>query len=329
LPLKKFAAFFVVVVGALGSSALSGEELTVHFKTTPQLKLLRPFADPADLALLVTGADGRPVGEGSAVISLHAPPPGAFFSTDYPLVEGTLLSELRLPLRQGKANWKYLFPIRGEYRLVVDVTANENRKASKSFSFHVSENPKKWLALGAFSATLFVFGFVAARVFTGKPTNRVSLVAAALLASTAGSVASQQRLASDAGLLKIEPATVGKPSEVSWSLARGGTIAGATAALSLTIAHLEKQKVVFAFDRVPVIGEWSMKFHFPDGAEYRVTAIAEVPGLAPLRAEETVSVTGIEPPAGPMIRALVYFTSLIALGLAAGRWSKRRSRSSA
>jgi hypothetical protein len=36
-------------------------------------------------------------------------------------------------------------------------------------------------------------------------------------------------------------------------------------------------------------------------------------------------VTGVEPPAAAMLQALAYFVALIALGLAAGRWSKRRS----
>jgi len=107
---------------------LPAEDLNVSFKTSPGTEFLRPFADPIDLSLLITGADGRPVKLGSVTIRLDAPAPGRFFSTDYPLVEGTLLSEMRLPLRQGKVNWKHLFPIRGEYRLAVDVVADDGRQ---------------------------------------------------------------------------------------------------------------------------------------------------------------------------------------------------------
>ena len=99
------------------------------------------------------------------------------------------------------------------------------------------------------------------------------------------------------------------------------------ATLTLTITHLEKQKVVFGIEKIAVDGEWSMKFHFPDAGEYRVAAVGNVPGLAPVRSEHGMTVTGMEPPAGTMIAALVYFVGLIALGLGAGRWSKKRGPS--
>ena len=99
------------------------------------------------------------------------------------------------------------------------------------------------------------------------------------------------------------------------------------ALLTLTITHLEKQKIVFAVERIPVGNEFSMKFQFPDGAEYRVVALAKVPGKSPIRNEQVIAVTGIEPPAKATVPALAYFVGLIALGLGAGRWSKRRARS--
>jgi hypothetical protein len=326
LPLKKFIVLLFTLLGALFGSALPAEELNVYFKTSPRLQLLRPFASPVDLSLLVTGADGKPVEHGSVAIRLDAPSPGFFFSTDYPLVEGTVLSELRLPLRQGKASWKYLFPIRGEYRLTVDARSADGRKAGRTYTFAVRENPKKWLALGAFSAGLFVLGVIAGRIFTGARANAVVLIAAATLwAATSETSAALPPAASGSAVLTIEPATVGRPVEVRWSLARHRGAGDGSALLSLTITHLEKDKVVFAVETVPMDGEWSMKFHFPDGAEYRVTAVGSVPGRAPVRTEQIVSVTGVEPPAAAMLQALAYFVALIALGLAAGRWSKRRS----
>jgi hypothetical protein len=324
LPLKKFIAPLLILFGALFGSASPAEELNVYFKTSPRLELLRPFASPVDLSLLVTGADGRPVEHGSVAIRLHAPSPGLFFSTDYPLVEGTVLSDLSLPLRQGKASWKYLFPIRGEYRLTVDASSTDGRKAGRTYTFTVRENPKKWLALGAFSGGLFVLGLIAGRIFTGPRANAVVLVVAAnLVAASSGTWAAPQPPASDSAVLTIEPATVGKPAEVRWSLARHGGAGDGSALLSLTVHHLEKDKVVFAVEKIPVDGEWSMKFQFPDGAEYRVTALGSVPGRTPVRVEQIVSVTGIEPPAAAMLRVLAYFVALIAVGLAAGRWSKR------
>jgi hypothetical protein len=87
---------------------------------------------------------------------------------------------------------------------------------------------------------------------------------------------------------------------------------------------LEKQKTVFAVEKIPVPGEWSMQFHFPDGAAYRVAATANIAGMAPLRNEQVINVTGVEPPASTMVPALSFFTAMIAAGLVVGRWSKRR-----
>jgi len=325
LSLKTPVTLLFFFIGALFGTALGAEDLKVYFKTSPRLELLRPFADPIDLSLLITGADGRPVKQGSVAVRLGAPAPGRFFSTDFPLVEGTLLNEMRLPLRQGKVNWKYLFPIRGEYRLAVDVVADDGRKVSKAFSFKVRENRKKWLTLAAFSAGLFVLGFAAGRIFTGTTGKKTaSMIAVVLLAGTTAILNAQPDGAAGPAGLEIEPATVGKPSLVRWGLTSAGE-ASRTGFLTLTITHLEKQKVVFSVEKVPVAGEWSMKFHFPDGAEYRVAAVAQVPGEEPIRYQQLVSVTGVEPPVKAMVPALSYFVAVIALGLGAGRWSKRRA----
>jgi hypothetical protein len=324
LSLRVLVRLFIFLSALLFGSGVRAEELNVYFKTTPGSQLLRPFVDPTDLSLLVTTADGRPIKQGTVAIRVDAPRPGRVFSTDIPMIEGTLLNRMELPLREGRANWKQLFPIRGEYRVSVDVISADGMKASKAFAFTVRENEKKWLALGAFSSVLFILGFLAGRVFTGTGLSAVPVVfTAALLA--AGISGAPQAEGLPKGVLEIEPAIVGRPSAVRWKLAgddRGGARA---ATLTLTITHLEKKKVVFAVDRIAVPGEWSMQYNFPDGAEYRVVAAGYVSGQAPVRNEQVVTVTGVEPPASAMVPVLTLFTVLIALGLGAGRWSKRRA----
>ena len=66
-----------------------------------------------------------------------------------------------------------------------------------------------------------------------------------------------------------------------------------------------------------------MKFHFSDGAGYRVAAIANIPGWGFARTEQNLSVTGVEPPTRAMIPALLFFLAVIAFGLGAGGCSKR------
>jgi hypothetical protein len=307
-------------------SEVRGEELNVYFKTSPRLELLRPFADPADMALLVTAEDGRPVDSGTVTIQLDAPASGKFFSTDMPLVEGTRLNEMTLGLRQGRANWKYLFPIRGEYRLTVNVLGPGGKKLVKAFAFQIHENESKWLALGGFSAALVVLGFLAGRIFTKTTGQAAVMILALSSAAPARSALGPTPEGPPVSKLIIQPATVGKLAQIAWSLESGGQPDWRAVFLTLTVTHLEKGKIMFALEKLPVTGEFSIQFHFPDGAEYRVTAVADVPGLAPLRSEQVISVTGIEPPARAALPVIAYFIVLIALGLGCGRWSKLRVR---
>jgi hypothetical protein len=325
LSLTKLIGLVFVAVPFFLSAPLHAEDVNIYFKTSPRVELLRPYADPADMSLLITGADDRPVKRGFVDIRLDAPPPGRFFSTDFPFVEGTRLIEMRMELRQGRANWKYLFPIRGEYHLAVVVTTENGGKATKDFKFHVRENRKKWFALTGFSAGLFLLGLAAGRIFTGVKSESVVFLALALLVGSSLAVGAPAAEGTENAGLEIGAATVDTPTVVRWFLKNAEITDKSNALLTLTITHLEKEKIAFAVDRIPVGKEFSMKFQFTDGAEYRVTALAEVPGKPPLRSEKVIGVTAIEPPAKASVPALAYFVGLIALGLGIGRWTKRRA----
>ena len=330
MPLKTCQPIFALVV-FLGSPVWA-EEFNIYFKASPRIELLHPYSDPSTLTLLVTGAGGRPAAQGSLAIRLDAPKPGRFFSTDFPLVEGSRLMEMSLPLRQGKVEWKYLFPIRGEYLLAVDFLAPDGRKAAKTFNFKIREDKRKWLFLGLFSLALFVFGVVAGRIFTSVGSHHAKGFAACLLLAAGGLTSLVENAAGQAtrqgeqfGWLEVDPATVGKPTSVRWRLGGDERTEKSMALLTLTIAHPEKDKIVFALERLPVAGEFAMNFQFTDGAEYRVAALAYIGGRPLLRTEKNVAVTAAEPPARAMLPALSFFVAIIALGLAVGRWSKRRT----
>lgn len=324
--MSRLASLVWLFLGVAASAARAAETPDISFKTTPRLERLRPFADPIDLSILVTGADGRPIKNGSVAIRLDAPKPGRVFSTDYPRVEGTLLNEMRLPVRQGRAAWKYLFPIRGHYRLAVEFMDEAGVTARKEFTFRVRENYQKLWILAGFSLALLVFGYVAGRVFTRTAVALVLVAGGVLCFASRASTHDPGETGPPAPGLEVEPATVGRPSLVRWHSisARDGSTAR-SALLTLSILHLEKQKVVFAVDQIAVTEDWSMKFHFPDGAGYRVNVVAETPGEPPVRSEQVIAVTGVEPPAKASAAALAYFVALIVVGLGVGRWSKRRA----
>jgi hypothetical protein len=237
-----------------------------------------------------------------------------------------------LPLRQGKAEWKYVFPIRGHYRLAVEYQAPDGQKASRNFVFGISERKRKWWFVGTFSLALFVIGVVAGRVFTSRSNPKRKIAAYMLLSLgclmpvASSAVAREVEGGPYFGWLDIEPATVGKPSALRWRLGGGERADGRSVLLTLTIYHLEKQKQVFAVERIPVPGQFAVDFQFTDGAEYRVSAIAQITGRQTVRTEQNISVTGVEPPPRAVFPAIGFFLAAIALGLAVGRWSRRNQR---
>lgn len=136
-------------------------------QTFPLLKQVRPLTEPVRIMLIVIDSNGRAVKKGKANIRLVAPAPGRFFSTDFPVIAGTPLLEMELPILQGRAAWEYLFPIRGVYRLEVRAVAEEGREIERVFDLKIREQPVKLFYLAAFTAALFIFGVVAGRLFTG------------------------------------------------------------------------------------------------------------------------------------------------------------------
>ena len=324
MSLKNCAAG-VALVALLFGAPLGAEQIQIYFKTSPQVEQLRPFGETATLALLVTTADGRPVQQGWVVIGLEAPGPGHFFSTDFPVVEGSRLADLRLPLRGGKAEWKYLFPIRGEYRMSVDYITAEGTQASKIFKFGVRENRAKWIMLGSFISGLFILGFVAGRIFSARrlrlerSAGCLILWMSCFVALTASAAEQTVGQGKYTGRLEIGPARVGQPTPVHWRLVADEGAPKLTVALTLTITHLEKEQTVFAVEKILVRGEFSMNFHFTDGAQYKVLAVADA-GRKSLRSEKTISVTAVEPPTRAMVPALALFLGVIMTGVMAGRW---------
>jgi hypothetical protein len=317
------AFFFLCIFCGAGVSA---QAIEIYLKTSPVPERLRPFSEPATLSLLATAADGKPLASGWLSLRLEAPQP-IFFSTDFPLAEGNILTEMRLPLQAGKAEWRYNFPIRGEYRLFVEVLAPDGSQLSKMFTIEVGEHRSKWLTLAAFTLGLFGLGLLAGRIFTRTVNKRARALPAvfyaslmfALSSSTAFAQAGATKLKAS---LEIDPPSAGKLARIRWVLDGDNENAGRGALLSLAITHIEKKMTVFAVDRIPVNREFSVSFHFVDGAEHRVSARAQLPGGKAMRSEQVVSVSAVEPPASAMLPAMGLFLMAIVLGLIVGRWSR-------
>ena len=327
MSLKSFLvpAFFILCI--LFGASVSAQDITIYLKTSPIPEALRPFSEPSTLSLLATAVDGKPLASGWLNLRLEAPRP-IFFSTDFPVAEGSSLIEMRLPLQAGKAEWKYNFPIRGEYHLFVKVLTPDGTQSSKMFTIEVGEHRSKWLTLAVFTLCLFGVGVLAGRIFTPTVSKGARALPAILYASVLLALSStapaQAEVAKPIAHLEIDPPSAGKLARIRWVLDADDASTGQGALLSLAITHIEKKMTVFAVDRIRV-DEFSMNFHFVDGAEHQVSARAELPGGRSIASEQVVSVSGVEPAVSAMLPAMGLFLSVMAIGLGIGRWSRCHS----
>ena len=331
MPLKFLAVILLLARLCFIIETVAAEEFSLSFKLSPHGAQLIAGA-PAILTLTVAPNDGQPSSGDWIIVRVDAPSQSDFFSTDFPIVEGSRLLEVRLPVIDGQAQWRQVFPIRGDYRLAAQMASAAGAKTEKTFTLHVHEKKQKWLVLGAFVLGLFVIGVIAGRIFTA-PRNNTSLnLGLWLLLSLAycgaiGDRAWGQQTTKQKYRAKIEVAapTVGRPARIHWWLHPAGVEEVPSAKLAISITQLEKNTVVFAAENIPVAGEFSVDYQFVDGSEHRVSAIAVTNDGETIREEKMVSVTAVAPPSRAQLPALALFLFVIFLGLLTGRSSRKAS----
>jgi hypothetical protein len=320
-----WAAFSVLAAEA------QDNKITVRVKTVPGLTDARPLSGPVRLVLETSDSSGNPVDVERISIRLRAPGSHWFFSTDLPLVEGSLLSEMIVPVSRGRVVWEYLFPIRGVYRLEVESVDDGGPQITEALELRIKESRIKLLFLAAFILALFLFGFTAGRFFTSprpQPSLKMTMgIFVLLTVSTLTSTMGRAAVLESGGLvarMQVEPATVGRPSRIDWSVVDVKSGEPVASRLSLTITHLEKGTRIFSLEEMLTEGNFSLSFQFTDGARHQVTSVAAIPGEALVVTEETISVQAVEPPLGTVLPSIGFFIAVMAFGLIVGRISRQR-----
>jgi hypothetical protein len=154
LPLVGF--FLLLAVSQVGAAA---GPVTVELETVPSLNEITPRADPTHLVLAVFDGERKPIPEGRVRVRLQAPDSNWPLSTDLPAVEGKRLIDIELVVADGTADWEYLFPIRGTYRLEVTTLDAKGERGQKIFRLAVKESRLKLFYLASFIVGLFFLGF--------------------------------------------------------------------------------------------------------------------------------------------------------------------------
>jgi len=333
--------------------AQSNPELTVTIESQPAADAIIPDVSLTATTLRVLDAAGNPVPDAHLRLRLDAPVGNAWFSTDFPFVEGTTLLAFDGPLPEGELNFDYIFPIRGSYQIVAEAGRTADSMGPVAVDpIVVSENGAKIRNFILLLALLVLFGLIAGYMI-GRGTRRhtvspavvalIIVVSALLLSGTGHALAhegEEDGQGDDAALivnvdgegltlsLQISPrdAQVGTPSFIWFELVDDETSRPVAADFEVEIDHLDDDHTVFSSLLSAPTGEASMAFQFVDGAEHElhVTALADRGQVA---ASTHVDVIALDSSAAVKMKALPYLLLAVLAGILIGMaLSGRRGR---
>ena len=171
-----------IFYGLVGFSQLT--KSTVRLTTDPPLGQILPFEaeaatplgsnqpqSPVRLTFLAVDASGHPLEKAKIHLQILTPSPNPLFPTDFPIVEGTELLDVEALAPQGQLQVQQILPIRGTYKLLVNVTpevANAFPSLQQTLMLPVSENGLKYRYFGILLAILLLVGLGGGLIVGGK-----------------------------------------------------------------------------------------------------------------------------------------------------------------
>jgi len=162
---------FLVLFTFIPSPTLAAEEndLQIQVQSTPAFNAIKPNFD-SPFSIVVKDSKGQPVKDVELAFTLESPATKFFPSTDVPRVEGLTLMQSKVFVPEGKLDFRYAFPIRGEYALTVKATptVNPNQAVEKTLHFTINENPAKVRNVSIFISGLLLLGFATGYILTSR-----------------------------------------------------------------------------------------------------------------------------------------------------------------
>jgi hypothetical protein len=333
---------------------------SIQMETEPPLSQVVPAHDSVKLKLKAVDANQRPLTDAQWQLTLLAPSKTPWFSSDFPIVEGTTLVDTPAIAVGDAIELKTIMPIRGDYQLKVSVTsASSVVPLTQTFVLHVPENPIKYRNTAILVAILLVVGFAGGWVIASQSQTHSAEIApqpvrlllsgatiAAILSllvvnlSTeladhhhADEMPVESAAKAQSGNLKLEyvgdtAATVGQTARVAARVIDTATRQPIRdAVFQLEAVALEHGESVLSYqgksDRNGLF-TWDQQFF--DGAPHALQIQAIVnPDLPPLKLTQTLDVAGISPPLLVRLVTLGYMTAILALGMALGFGLQRRT----
>jgi len=156
--------FFIYSWGGFSQTPQPSVQLT----TIPAINQVKPFEaetidsqSPVKFMLQALDAEGRPLENAKIHLQILTPPQNHWFTTDFPIVEGTTLLDMEALAPKGELQIQQMLPIRGAYKFQVDVTPTIPKAfqpIQQTLSLSVGENGVKFLNFGILAIILLIAG---------------------------------------------------------------------------------------------------------------------------------------------------------------------------
>ena len=176
----------LLAIGCLNAPAKSAPA-TVRLTTEPPLNRVVPYEaesettqQPVKLTLQAIDSTGSPLTNVRMKAKLLAPAPTPWFTTDFPIVEGTQLFELQADAPTGQLQLQQMFPIRGNYQLQVIATplgTTGGKTIQQNITITVPENSIKYQNFAIVALLLTGAGLAGGWVIGAKRVTKAGEVA--------------------------------------------------------------------------------------------------------------------------------------------------------
>ena len=360
------SVLLLVTIG-LSQTPRSPIELT----TNPPIGQFYPFeaeATKPQSPTLLTLTARNPAGEllvnSLFKVQIFTPPNTPFLATDFPVVEGTTLLELEVIAPEGKVQFQQMLPIRGKYKLLVNVTpiaANQFSPIEQTLTLSVPENPVKYRNYAILLVVLLAVGIGGGWIM-GKqslpqrgeiaPVRVRLLLSGAVLVAIASlvvvNVSAEVSKSHDHSHTMPEKTAFANNSQLQVQIsgdnyARVGELANLQVSaidaktnqpltdvtFKLKTTDLENNWVAFAYEGIPdATGKLKWQQQFFDGAPHKLEVEA-IPNSAnsqfqPVVATKEIEVAAVATPLLTRLISLGYLVGIVIVGLAIALISRRR-----
>lgn len=128
---------------------------------------------PVKLILQAEDSTGKALENAKFNLEIFTPKRNPWFTTDFPMVEGTKLLDIETLAPKGQLEFQQMLPIRGNYQLKVNVTpvvANAFAPIEQTLTLSVAENWVKYRNFGILAVILLLVGLGGGWVIGGQQT---------------------------------------------------------------------------------------------------------------------------------------------------------------